>query len=175
MKSTFTEDFLDLLDSKGVQYKRTMNYLVVGGRLSLRGRPDLPGLPKGLIVCGDLDLPRCTGITALPEDLIVGRSLYLNGCTGLITLPAGLKVGSNLHLDGCSGLLALPGLAAVGSLHLSGEEFYSYQRGAEEFNEAAASYRRDPEAATTAVLTYGEDHWRSALARAILGGEWSHA
>ena len=103
-----------------------------------------------LVVPGYLNLSGCTALTALPKDLKVGWYLYLSGCTALTALPKDLKVG--------------------GPLDLIGERFPDSQRGTQAFNEAAASYRKDPEAATTAVLTYKEDHWRSALARAILGG-----
>ena len=69
-------EFIKLLERKGVDFTLDGDNLSVGGSLYLRG----------------------TGITALPDNLTVGGSLDLRG-TGITALPDNLTVGGYLDLD----------------------------------------------------------------------------
>ena len=70
-------EFIKLLERKGVDFTLDGDNLTVGGSLDLRGT-GITALPDNLTVGGSLDLQDCTGITALPDNLTVGGYLYLD-------------------------------------------------------------------------------------------------
>ena len=90
-------EFIKLLERKGVDFTLDGDNLTVGGSLYLQDCTGITALPDNLTVGGYLDL-RGTGITALPDNLTVGGSLDLRG-TGITALPDNLSVGGSLDLD----------------------------------------------------------------------------
>ena len=76
-------EFIKLLERKGVDFTLDGDNLTVNGLLYMRGCTGITSIPDNLTVNGWLDISGCTGITSIPDNLTVNGSFDISGCTGI--------------------------------------------------------------------------------------------
>ena len=104
----------------------TKEDLDIKGGLFLQ-HSDIPYLPEGLKIGGNLNLSYTPKLKSLPSDLDVKGDIYLEGSI-IESLPEGLKVGGDLDLT-YTDIKSLPkGLEVGGDLHLELTTMMKYER-----------------------------------------------
>ena len=76
-------EFIKLLERKGVDF-------------TLDG--------DNLTVNGSFDISGCTGITSIPDNLTVNGLFYMRGCTGITSIPDNPTINGSFDISGCTGI-----------------------------------------------------------------------
>ena len=131
-------EFLEEKENKLVEVKGTLRWKIefnepltkedldIKGGLFLE-HSDIPYLPEGLKIGGNLNLSYTPKLKSLPSDLDVKGDIYLEGSI-IESLPEGLKVGGDLDLT-YTDIKSLPkGLEVGGDLHLELTTMMKYER-----------------------------------------------
>ena len=134
-------DFLEEKENKLAKVKGTLRWKIAFNEpltkedLDIKGglflqHSDIPYLPEGLKIGGNLNLSYTPKLKSLPSDLDVKGDIYLEG-SNIASLPEGLKVGGELDLF-YSKITSLPeGLKVGGDLLLQYTTIKSLPKGLE--------------------------------------------
>ena len=129
-------DFLEEKENKLAKVKGTLRWKIAFNEpltkedLDIKGglfleHSDIPYLPKGLKIGGNLNLSYTPKLKTLPSDLDVKGNIYLEG-SNIASLPEGLKVGGDLDLA-YTKITSLPkGLEVGGDLYIENTELEGY-------------------------------------------------
>ena len=129
-------DFLEEKENKLAKVKETLRWKIAFNEpltkedLDIKGglflqHSDIPYLPEGLKIGGNLNLSYTPKLKTLPSDLDVKGNIYLEG-SNIASLPEGLKVGGDLDLA-YTKITSLPkGLKVGGDLYIENTELEGY-------------------------------------------------
>ena len=129
-------DFLEEKENKLAKVKGTLRWKIAFNEpltkedLDIKGglflqHSDIPYLPEGLKIGGNLNLSYTPKLKTLPSDLDVKGNIYLEG-SNIASLPEGLKVGGDLDLA-YTKITSLPkGLEVGGDLYIENTELEGY-------------------------------------------------
>jgi len=129
-------DFLEEKENKLAKVKGTLRWKIAFNEpltkedLDIKGglflqHSDIPYLPEGLKIGGNLNLSYTPKLKTLPSDLDVKGNIYLEG-SNIASLPEGLKVGGDLDLA-YTKITSLPkGLKVGGDLYIENTELEGY-------------------------------------------------
>ena len=132
-------EFLEEKENKLAKVKGTLRWKIAFNEpltkedLDIKGglflaHSDIPYLPKGLKIGGNLNLSYTPKLKSLPSDLDVKGDIYLEG-SNIASLPEGLKVGGDLDLSDTQVELLPKGLQVGGTLDLSRTKITSLPKG----------------------------------------------
>ena len=129
-------DFLEEKENKLAKVKGTLRWKIAFNEpltkedLDIKGglflqHSDIPYLPEGLKIGGNLNLSYTPKLKSLPSDLDIKGDIYLEG-SNIASLPEGLKVGGDLDLA-YTKITSLPkGLKVGGDLYIENTELEGY-------------------------------------------------
>ena len=129
-------DFLEEKENKLAKVKGTLRWKIAFNEpltkedLDIKGglflqHSDIPYLPEGLKIGGNLNLSYTPKLKSLPSDLDVKGDIYLEG-SNIASLPEGLKVGGDLDLA-YTKITSLPkGLEVGGNLFIKNTKLEGY-------------------------------------------------
>ena len=129
-------DFLEEKENKLAEVKGTLRWKIAFNEpltkedLDIKGglflqHSDIPYLPEGLKIGGNLNLSYTPKLKSLPSDLDIKGDIYLEG-SNIASLPEGLKVGGDLDLA-YTKITSLPkGLKVGGDLYIENTELEGY-------------------------------------------------
>ena len=134
-------DFLEEKENKLAKVKGTLRWKIAFNEpltkedLDIKGglfleHSDIPYLPEGLKIGGNLNLSYTPKLKSLPSDLDVKGDIYLEG-SNIASLPEGLKVGGDLDLLDTQVELLPKGLQVGGTLDLRRTKITSLPKGLE--------------------------------------------
>ena len=132
-------DFLEEKENKLAKVKGTLRWKIAFNEpltkedLDIKGglfleHSDIPYLPEGLKIGGNLNLSYTPKLKSLPSDLDVKGDIYLEG-SNIASLPEGLKVGGDLDLLDTQVELLPKGLQVGGTLDLRRTKITSLPKG----------------------------------------------
>ena len=129
-------EFLEEKENKLAKVKGTLRWKIAFNEpltkedLDIKGglflqHSDIPYLPEGLKIGGNLNLSYTPKLKSLPSDLDIKGDIYLEG-SNIASLPEGLKVGGDLDLA-YTKITSLPkGLEVGGDLYIENTELEGY-------------------------------------------------
>ena len=129
-------EFLEEKENKLAKVKGTLRWKIAFNEpltkedLDIKGglflhHSDIPYLPEGLKIGGNLNLSYTPKLKTLPSDLDVKGDIYLEG-SKITSLPEGLKVGGDLDLS-ATNVISLPkGLEVKGELIINNTALLEY-------------------------------------------------
>ena len=97
-------EFIKLLERKGVDFTLDGDNLTVNGWLDISGCIGITSIPDNLTVNGLFYMRGCTGITSIPDNPTINGSFDISGCTGITSIPDNLTVNGWLDISGCTGI-----------------------------------------------------------------------
>ena len=132
-------DFLEEKENKLAKVKGTLRWKIAFNEpltkedLDIKGglfleHSDIPYLPEGLKIGGNLNLSYTPKLKSLPSDLDVKGDIYLDS-SNIASLPEGLKVGGDLDLSDTQVELLPKGLQVGGTLDLIRTKITSLPKG----------------------------------------------
>ena len=132
-------DFLEEKENKLAKVKGTLRWKIAFNEpltkedLDIKGglfleHSDIPYLPEGLKIGGNLNLSYTPKLKSLPSDLDVKGDIYLDS-SNIASLPEGLKVGGDLDLSDTQVELLPKGLQVGGTLDLGRTKITSLPKG----------------------------------------------
>ena len=166
-------DFLEEKENKLAEVKGTLRWKIAFNEpltkedLDIKGglflqHSDIPYLPEGLKIGGNLNLSYTPKLKSLPSDLDIKGDIYLEG-SNIASLPEGLKVGGDLDLSDTQ-VESLPkGLQVGGTLDLRRTKITSLPKGLE--------VNEDLILTKTALSNYTDEELRDVIKPGFIKGK----
>jgi hypothetical protein len=166
-------EFLEEKENKLAKVKGTLRWKIefnepltkedldIKGGLFLE-HSDIPYLPEGLKIGGNLNLSYTPKLKSLPSDLYVRRDIYLEG-SNITSLPEDLQVGRDLDLSDTQVELLPKGLQVGGTLDLRRTKITLLPKGLEVKGELIIK--------NTALLEYIDKELRDMIKPGFIKGE----
>ena len=166
-------DFLEEKESKLAEVKGTLRWKIAFNEpltkedLDIKGglfleHSDIPYLPEGLKIGGNLNLSYTPKLKSLPSDLDVKGDIYLDS-SNIASLPEGLKVGGDLDLSDTQVELLPKGLQVGGTLDLGRTKITSLPKG--------LKVNEDLILTKSALLNYTDDELREMIYPGFIKGK----
>ena len=165
-------DFLEEKENKLAKVKGTLRWKIAFNEpltkedLDIKGglflaHSDIPYLPEGLKIGGNLNLSYTPKLKSLPSDLDVKGDIYLEG-SNITSLPEGLEVKGDLDLSDTQVELLPKGLQVGGTLDLIRTKITSLPKGLE--------VKGDLIIKKTALLEYTDEEIREMIKPGFING-----